>query len=250
MLVARTGDRAAAGCRRRRGSGPRRRCAIQPISSGDEAQVERVHHAAGGRECRSSTRGGRGGSSTAWRPGRPSSGRAPAARCRGRACAGGTRRRCACAASCRAGARRSSLLGNSVPARSSRWLSDSGTSIIVERIMARLLAAGPRQARRSRARRAVVSRSASTSRSAIVAGAAAHAVAQPPFLDEAFAAVEGQGARVALPDVEPEAVRAEVAKRHLGQQPHAAPGRSPGPWAGARCASARPSRAGCGSPAG
>ncbi|MBK6472653.1 MAG: hypothetical protein IPF94_18645 [Betaproteobacteria bacterium] len=49
----------------------------------------------------------------------------------------------------------------------------------------------------------------------------AHALAQPTFLDEAFAGVERQRPRVERLHVEPEAVRAQVAEGHALEQPHA-----------------------------
>ena len=51
----------------------------------------------------------------------------------------------------------------------------------------------------------------------------AHALAQPALLDEAFAGVQRQRARVERLHVEPEAVRVQVAEGHPLEQAHAAP---------------------------
>src|SRR4051812_47742427 len=117
-----------------------------------------------------------------------------------------------------------SLSAKSDPARSSRWLSESGTSIIVER-MAGLLSSTGRDSCAVAA--AALARSGERfvfglehrqHDERVEAGAVANAVAQHAFLDEAFAAVERERARVGAADVEPEAMRAEVAEGHLCEQ--------------------------------
>ena len=114
-----------------------------------------------------------------------------------------------------------------VPARSSKWLSDSGTFIIVDfiarssRVRSNIVGSGPASAWRRapepprlpsspRARRA-----APTSRPASRSRVGVHAFAQPPLFHEPFASIERLGGRVARLHVEPEAMRAEIAERHL-----------------------------------
>src|SRR5664279_6484752 len=98
------------------------------------------------------------------------------------------------------------LCGNSAPARSSRWFSDSGTSIIVERITAfsfvscRFASASGRA--RDRAKRLdarlMLGAQHRHDDQRLPAVVALHAVAQPPFLDEPFVAVEPQCTRIPL----------------------------------------------------
>src|SRR5665213_188387 len=97
------------------------------------------------------------------------------------------------------------LRGKSRPARSSRWLSDSGICIIVDWITA----GSSSKIRFSTAPNSMLGFEHRHHDQRVVTVVGAHALAQAAFLDEAFAAVERLRAQVAPFHVEPEAVRAD-----------------------------------------
>ena len=189
---------------------------------GRQAQVERVHDAAGGRDAEVALEVG------VVVPGQRRDAIAllqaelRAGRRRGGACAGGTRRSCACCRDLSGRRETTSFCANKVPARSSRWLSESGASIMVERMRASL-GIRPRRRRGVRARRRArrIPGRASTSRPASRSRRPRARSRAGTLLHEALARIQRQRARVQRLHVEPEAVRVEVANAiWLCAQPH------------------------------